>query len=241
MKNAVILLSILCALFAGAWFMRNSQANQQEAASLAALQTLSNKVAEVQTRLVMNQAKASDAQGLLQTNLTQRLAELAGLSNHLARTAASLAATQKELQAAHSEAATRAVRVTELEGQNDALARQVASLAPLEKQLADVRQQVAAVASERVAALQECGRLQVEKAEVLRKLEDPAFLRRQSAQVEQETKLATALAKQKPSASASRLARLELQPDGTVRLVTNAPAAKAAQHPDDIGGSFKTR
>ena len=115
------------------------------------------------------------------------------------------------------ELASKAARIAVLEGERDELVRRLAAIPGLEKQVADLKAKVSGVTTDRDFLFSEVRRLELEKADLDRKLDDANFLRVQLAKVEEDAELKRRLIKAGTSASVSSKARLELQADGTVR------------------------
>ena len=118
MKPLVIILSLACLALGVQLAMRHGAGGRGEnefAAVKSQLHSLSNEVAEARLKA----QEESRLSSFLQTNLTERVAELTAASNSLNQTVASLAAVQNELKTAQESASKQAIRVTELEGQKD--------------------------------------------------------------------------------------------------------------------------
>lgn len=217
MKAPLILLSLVCAGLAFWLYQRSSSANREAAAAETQFKTYSNQVAELSTKLAMAQGDAGYAQSNLQYLVTLRTSELANTSNRLVQLNLLYRAAQTEALAAQSEAQSLAARLAVLEAERDGLQRGLAVVPVLERKLAEAREKLASTASERNALLQEAGRLEVDRADVQRKLEDVGFLRLQLTRAEQNAAVLRRLAKAGPSAAVDSKARLEWLDDGTVR------------------------
>jgi chromosome segregation ATPase len=222
MKAFVIILCLLCAGLAYGLYQKNSTAGTEAAAAETQLKAFTNQVDELKTRLAMMQGDANHAQSNLQHLVTLRTGELANTSNRLVQLNLLYRAAQTQARTAQSEAQSMAVKLALLESERDALQRGLAAVPVLERKLAEARDKLAVTASERNALLQETGRLEVEYADLQRKLEDIGFLRVQLTRAEEDAAVARRLAKGGHSASVSSKARLELLDDGTVRPVLPA-------------------
>ena len=225
MKALVIVLSLVCAGLAYGLFQRNSSAGRQATAAETLLTTLSNKVSELETKVVMTQAEAAHAQSNLQSVVTLRTSELANTSNRLVQLNLLYRAAQTEGRTAQSDAQSLSGKLAVLEAERDGLQRNLTAVAAVEKKLADTRDKLAATAAERNAFRQDVGRLELEKAELLRKLEDVNFLRLQLTRAEEDAAALRRLAKAGPGAPVSSKTRLELLDDGTVRPALPANGA----------------
>jgi chromosome segregation ATPase len=184
MKPLVIILSLVCLGLAAQLVIRQSKGGRGEKEFAAAGQqilSLSNEVAETRQ-------KAQDESKLaayLQSNLTERVAELTVASNALHQAAASLAAAQSELKTVQDEARKQVARVAELEGQKDEMQTKLDELAgsikALNAQIAEAKRKLAAAEGDRDSITKELVRLQSDKAELLRQFNDLAALRAQVA------------------------------------------------------------
>ena len=217
MKAFVIILSVACAGLAYGLFQRNSSADHQATEVETRLTTLSNKVTELETKVVMTQADAAHAQSNLQSLVTLRTSELANTSNRLVQLNLLYRAAQADGRTAQSDAQSLSGKLAVLEAERDGLQRNLTAVAAVEKKLADARDKLAATTAERNAFRQDVGRLEVEKAELLRKLEDISFLRLQLTRAEEDAAVLRRAAKAGPGTPVSSKARLELLDDGTVR------------------------
>src|SRR6267142_5746454 len=97
MKPLVVILSLVCVALAAQLVMRYGKGGRDEkefAAVTGRIQNLSNAVVETQAKA----EEESRLTAFLQSNLTQRAAEMADTSNTLTQTAASLTAAQSELK-----------------------------------------------------------------------------------------------------------------------------------------------
>ena len=197
MKPLVVILSLVCAALAAQLIMRYGKSGRDEK-EFAAVTTqnvaLSNEVAEAR-------AKADEESRLaafLQSNLTQRAAEVATVSNSLTQATASLAAAQDELKAAQEEAKKQGARVSELEGQKDEMQTKLDDLASsihnLNAQITETKRKLAASEGDRESLTKELVRLQSDKSELLRQFNDLAALRAQVALLRDEAAINQRLA-----------------------------------------------
>jgi len=217
MKAFVIILCVVCAGLAYGLFQRNSSADRQATDAETRLTTLSNKVSELETKVVMTQAEAAHATSNWQSLVTLRTSELANTSNRLVQLNLLYRVAQTEGCTAQTGSQSFAARLAVLEAERDGLQRNLIAVAAVEKKLTDARDKLAATTAERNAFRQDVGRLEVEKAELLRKLEDISFLRLQLTRAEDDAAVLRRSARAGPGAPVSSKARLELLDDGTVR------------------------
>lgn len=197
MKPLVVILSLVCVALAAQLVMRYGKGGRDEkefAAVTSRVHNLSNEV--VETR-----AKADEESRLaafLQSNLTQRAAEMAAASNTLADAAASLVAAQSELKNVQEEAKKQAARVAELEGQKDEMQTKLDELAgsirSLNTQIAETKRKLGAAEGDRDSLTKELARLQSDKSELLRQFNDLAALRAQVALLRDEAAINQRLA-----------------------------------------------
>lgn len=218
MKKAVIALTLIAGLLVVFLVKTRSQAGSQTENLAKELQSLSNKVTEAQTRLVMNQALSNDKLSTLQINLDLRLKELASVSNLLQQARQSIASEQQAGAKAASEAQAANARVGELEDAQADLKRKLEPIPGLEAQIKTLTSNLAVLSAERDALSLELREVRLSEAEGQRKLQDPVFLRLQTARLEDEARLAKQLASAGSGSKLVRKSQLELMPDGTVKL-----------------------
>lgn len=217
MKAPVIILSLACAGLAFGLYQRNNGADHEAAAAETQFKTFSNQVAELSTKLALEQGTASHTQSNLQSLVTLRTGDLANTSNRLVQLNLLYRAAQTEARAAQSELQSLAARLAVMEAERDALHRNLAAIPALERKFVEAREKLSSTVTERNALLQETGRLEVDRVDLQRKIEDIGFLRVQLARAEENAAVLRRLAKSGPNAAVSSKARLELLEDGTVR------------------------
>jgi chromosome segregation ATPase len=222
MKAFVIILSVACAALAFGLYQRNSSANREAGAAETQFKTFSNQVAELSTKLAMSHGDAHHAQSNLQHLVAVRTGELANTSNRLVQLNLLYRAAQAEARAAQSEAQSLAGRLAVVEAERNGLQRGSAAIPVLERKVAEFREKLDTTTAERNALLAEIGKLEVDKADLLRKMEDIGFLRIQLTKAEENAAVLRRLAKAGHSAAADSKARLELLEDGTVRTALPA-------------------
>lgn len=228
MKTVVIILSVVCAGLAYGLYKRGAGADTEAAAAIKLQESLTNQIRQLETKLAMEHATSSQSISNAQSLLSRRDASLTYTSNRLVQANLLAGAAQAELRAMQPEQASKAARIAVLEGERDELARRLASIPALEKQVSDGKAKLAGVTRDRDFLFSEVRRLELEKAEQDRKLDDAGFLRVQLARLEEDAALKRRLIKAGTSASVSSKARLELQADGTVRPIL--PVATQAKN-----------
>lgn len=223
--KALLITLLVIALGLGfAWFKRHSGANAQADKDAAAISLLTSNVAELKTKLVLEQGNTSVAQTNQQAALDRRTAELMTVSNRVVQTSLRLEDARQEARAVQAELPAKAVAIAILEAQRDELQRQAALVPALQDESAAWKKKLGETQLELAALHEQLGRARLERADLERKLEDPLFLRTQERRVMEAVEARQrAAAGQRIDASDKRV-RLELQPDGTVRPVFAADA-----------------
>ncbi len=222
MKTVVIILSIVCLGLAVGYYQSTGTAKREAETSAGKWQSLSNQVAEMRTKLAMEQGTSGTARSNLQSALDRRTIELLVTSNRLAQTALQLGAVQQDLRAAQTDLQTKAGAVATLEAQREELHRRLEAIPVLQKEVNDAREMLTRIRGERDELGQSLGRARVEKADLERTLDDPMLLRLQIKKAEDNTALRKQLAADGRVHPSDKRARLELQPDGTVRPLVPA-------------------
>jgi len=220
MKSIVIILGLLCAVLGFAVY-KQASAKHVEAEQLAKeCATLSNKVAELTTRMTLTAATNDIAVSNLVSLADRRTAEVHNLSNRLVQTRLLLRATQTDLHTNQTALQQKAAELAVLQAEYDDVAGRLVMLPSLESKLATARQQYAALQETVTEQKREQQKLQFELAQLQNKLENVPFLRTQLARAEDdaEVRRRTAATGRYPAASDRRI-RLEMRPDGTVRAV----------------------
>ena len=197
MKPLVVILSLVCVALAAQLVMRYGKGGHDEkefAAITGHVQNLSNEVVETRAKA----EEESRLAAFLQSNLTQRAAEMAAASNTLTETTTSLAAAQSELKNAQEDAKKQAARVAELEGQKDEMQTKLDELAgsirSLNSQIAETKRKLNAAEGDRDSLTKDLARLQSDKSELLRQFNDLAALRAQVALLRDEAAINQRLA-----------------------------------------------
>ena len=218
MKGPVIFLSIVCVALAAALFLRHNKAQKALDLSFKQSESQSNEVTQLITRLAEAKGTATQTQTNLQGQLDKRTAELINASNVVAQIRAMLAASQVEAAKAQQELQARAERIDALEAQRDDLARRVEVLPRIEKELADSRKSLSFALGDRDTVVKESQRLQLENANLQRKLVDLQFLRLQTERVEADIELAKRMANARPGSRPDYQRPIIMLPDGAVEF-----------------------
>ena len=226
-----ILIIILLVLLAGvifAFYKRHTKANALAETDAKTIAMFSNQVAEIRTKVALEQSDYHLAQSNHQALLAHRTAELTVTSNRLVQTSLMLSNAQHELRSTQDNLGARIATVATLEARHDELARQAIMIPGLQRDIAELNEKLVQAQFAYVALEESFGRVRVEKADLERQLNDPAFLRLQMQKAEENA------AVQKQMAAGGRIdasdprVRLVLQPDGTVRplVLSNSRPAK---------------
>ena len=219
MKAPIIILGVVSAGLAYGLYQRNSSATAESEQAVKQFETMSNQVAEVRTKLALEQGTSIQSLSNAQYAVTRRTSDLLQLSNRLVQTTLLLKASQAEAREAHTSLQAKAAQIAVLETQQADLHRQLEVIPDLRRQLAEAMENKTPLTAERDSLAQENRRLSLEVADTFRKLNDPAFLKLQLDRAEQDMETRLRLAKAGSSVTVDKKSRLELQPDGTVRAI----------------------
>ena len=219
MKVPVIILSLVSVGLAYGLYQRNSSAGTETEQAVKQFESMSNQVAEVRTKLALEQGTSIQSLSNAQNAVTRRTSDLLQLSNRLVQTTLLLKASQAEARDAHTSLQSKAAQIAVLESQQGDVQRQLQVIPDLRRQLAETKEQSSPIAAERDSLAHENRRLSLELADNFRKLNDPAFLKLQLDRAQQDMETRIRLAKAGSSVTVDKKSRLELQPDGTVRAV----------------------
>jgi len=121
MKPFTIILVVLCAVLGFGWYKSGSGASQQADATAKQYETLSNQVAELRTKLALEQGTALQVQSNLQFIAQQRTGQLLNTSNHLIQTHLLLKTAQAGALHAQTDLQSKAAQIAVLENQCDEL------------------------------------------------------------------------------------------------------------------------
>ncbi|MCF7708888.1 MAG: hypothetical protein K9N52_08320 [Verrucomicrobia bacterium] len=187
-KIVIVVLFIVCVGLGAVLYMQNKKTTQLKDEKSSQIESLSNRVS--QAREELNEVKMTN--DILYTNLTFKTEKVQELSNKVNNLSTQLAQTEanlkSDLQSAREEIAKRDSRISELENQRDQLSQRMSSLTnsidQLESRIVETRRRLEASEGDRAFLLKELKRLQTEKAELERQLNDLSFLREQVNKLE---------------------------------------------------------
>lgn len=159
----------------------------------------------------------------LEALLDRRTAEVAAYSNRLVQTRQQLEREEAALLAARNEISTKSTTLGAVETHRDELLRQAAAIPGLEREVTAAKREANLLQLDCAAWKEKHGRVDLERADLERKLQDPLFLRSQATLVEQSAVLRQRAAANQPIKMKNLV--LDLQPDGSVRpaIATSAP------------------
>jgi len=250
---AIALLVLLCLGLGFVLIKQKTQATQDQEQAKGNLLRVSNDWIQASSE----KTELLKVNNVLETNLALRIEEVLTLSNELSLTSSRLAKTEAEFkvarQAYQEDLAKRDQRITQLETQRDDLGKRVQevgiSLAMLETKIAETEKKLASSEGDRSFLLAELKRMQADKKELERQLNDLTFLRDKVRQLRNELAAARRLdwwrrgipnsfnksagelwrvPTTPPPAQTNWGLKVELRQDGNVKVIpanTNAPAA----------------
>ena len=195
MKVPIIILGLVSAGLAYGLYQRNSSAGMEAEQAVKQFETMSNQVAEVRTKLALEQGTSIQTLSTAQSAVTRRTSDLLQLSNRLVQTTLLLKASQADAREAHASLQSKAAQIAVLESQQGDVQRQLQIIPDLRRQLAEAKGLTSPVISERDSLAQENRRLSLELADNFRKLNDPAFLKLQLDRAQQDMETRIRLAK----------------------------------------------
>jgi len=240
MKTAAIALGIFSVLLIGAFYFRHTSANKQLKAAVAESSRFSNECQEATLKLT----EQKRVNIMLFTNLTSRNDASSASSNSLGKMKMSVAETEEATKAARAEIEEREKRITDWETSHSALAEKAnelnTSLGALKHEIANVKKKLDASEGDRAFLLTELRGLQAERDQLTEQFNDVAVVRAQLEKLRNEkvmnkrfTWANTTLIRPEykggemliateegPKARPNYGLRVELQQDGSVRLVS---------------------
>ncbi|HSH96476.1 MAG TPA: hypothetical protein VK968_20170 [Roseimicrobium sp.] len=210
-KLAIVVMVVIALLLGVALMKQKREAEAQKQADAKEKAQLNGDLISTKTKL--EEQKTVNA--TLETNLTTVTKEAGTLSNQLAQTAAELTRTSAELtktssdlqkteaeakaaaEKARQEMAARDAKIGELESRKDDLTKQMeklsGTLTQLEGTIKDTERKLATSEGDRAFLLKELKRMQAEKAELERQMNDLAFLREQVRALKEELSISRRL------------------------------------------------
>ncbi len=226
MKPVVIVLGLLVAVLAFAFFQQRGSASRAAEAATKDLETMTNQVAEYRTKMTLAQVTAASTSSNLQHQLDKRTADLNVISNRLVQTHLLLQAAQTDARSTQEQLQARIARVVLLEAENEQSreqARRAASSDPVRENAA-LQRQLAEAGRDREALRAQLAKQRVDLDALQSRLFDVEFLDRQRKDAEMAADIRRRMASARAGASPDPRQKLALQPDGTVRYV--APAGQ---------------
>ena len=108
MKVPIIILGLVSAGLAYGLYQRNSSAGMEAEQAVKQFETMSNQVAEVRTKLALEQGTSIQTLSNAQYAVTRRTSDLLQLSNRLVQTTLLVKASQAEAREAHASLQSKA-------------------------------------------------------------------------------------------------------------------------------------
>jgi chromosome segregation ATPase len=231
MKNTLMVVGLALALLCALMFSQKKSADKATAQARADAQSLSNQIAGLKVKVTEQTAKTVTCQD----GYSNRVAEVRALSNRLARMTATLEQARTEARSAQAQAKKQSEESSALERQVTSLAQDktdlTTALESTRSELAAIRQQLHA-ADQQVAALtQTLNGTRAEKDELSHQLNNLSALEARMADLRAAHKArrptptrleahgATTEAGQASLSPFQKNVKLQLQPDGSVKLV----------------------
>jgi septal ring factor EnvC (AmiA/AmiB activator) len=234
MKNATIVLALVCVCLAAALYFRHRGANREITAARKEITTRSNHVAELQAKL----DSLEGLRAVLATNLAQRTGDLGNFSNRLVKTKADLQKAAAAAEAAQGQTQERDARIRDLmsarAGLDRTLEDQKAAAESVSRELAAALNLLEASEGDRAFLVQTVFRLEVERKRLLDQFNDRAAVQAQFKKLRTQEVIskraqmasrgsqgpgAQQLTEQEAPRIRDRSYKLELQEDGSVKVV----------------------
>lgn len=240
MKEIAIGAAALLLIVSGVFYMRDRGARDQLLVARTEITNLSNRVSEIRSNL---EAQAQASRGL-ESNLLSRAQQIASLTTKVDRTSSTLEKTERALATTQQQLSERDQRLTAATTENAQLRQELeqvkSTLAARENDLAQVTAKVAGAEQASQESLDALQKAQVQNTQLLLQLNDPILLRQQMSRLRKQylSVLYSAPASHPaengaagaPEHGAQQIVekprppggkgRLELQPDGSVRLAS---------------------
>ncbi len=185
-KAPVIILIVLCIGLGVGLLLRHNKAVDEQKAAAAERNDLMQRLAQAEAREQALQSTNSTLQTDRDTTraaLQQTSAQLGDTKSQLDQTRAAVEAAEATLKEKETEIAKRESRITELESRNSDLDRQATemkgAITSLEGRISDTQKRLETAEGDREVLLEELHRLQTEKAEMERRLNDVVALKEQ--------------------------------------------------------------
>jgi DNA repair exonuclease SbcCD ATPase subunit len=256
-KAPVIILTVLCIGLAVGLVWRHNKARDELQAAAAQHQEMLAKLAAAEAREAALQSTNTTLRAdreATRASLDRTAAQLGETREILQRTQAAVETATGALKAKEVELSKRDGRIIELEGQNTALDRQASemkgAITNLEGRITATQKQLETAQGDRDVLIEELHRLQTEKAEMERRLQDVVALKEQIVKLRDQLSLSRQLETirrslygAEPAKSGEALPRgmqptrapgardleVEIRRDGSATVITvptNAPPAR---------------
>jgi chromosome segregation ATPase len=218
MNKPAVVLAVVAVGLVGALVMSQRKAGQELTAAQTQIHSLSNRLAEAEMK-VYHQEQMNAALG---NTVTNRVEELTRAAGELAKARSQIARSQAETRAAQAETRAALAKLTTAQGGMDALSNQIQELtramSDQEGRIREARELQAAAEARQQEFQQQLNLVTQEKDKYYRLLQDKEVLRGQIKQLGNLPPPGSSTNQVKSSRPNYRLP-LELQPDGSVRLV----------------------
>ena len=224
------------------------------------LQQRTEEARALSNNLATTSATLKDTEDKLAKTEADAKAAAAAAATAAAEAAAKIARQEGEAKRMQEDIAQRNTRISELEANRDDLTKKMGDLNvainKLNGQIADTEHKLSVSEGDRDFLLKELKRLQSEKAELEKQMNDLAYLREQYKKLKEEMNIAKRLEwirkgiygiEEKkpgqiqnegfsgpPTVKTNYNLTVELKKDGTVTIVTNAPPPKVAPAPAPV-------
>lgn len=213
MKNKVVLviLAVICVGLLIGLFAIKKSGEEQHTTDVNSIVDFSNQVVNASLKISeLNQVNLA-----LTNDLSTSRQQISEISNNLATTVATLAASQSELAGAQGQITNLSTRISDLEAQNKTLDEQVNALtntlAQVNEQIAETQAKLVAAGSANAYLQQELQRQMAQKAELEHKFSDLDELRQQVKKLKTDLFTARRLQFMKSDISGKKGAELLMQ------------------------------
>lgn len=199
MKNRIglIILILICLGLIAALVTTKKHATEQHQQDTVQIETVSNNLTKANVALDDQKKVNVTLEKDIETQKQTFEKSLTDLTNNFTQVSANLAKTEASLHASEQEVKQRDTKIADLEAQNQALDRRAVQLSNeltnLTTQIDDTKRKLAASEGDKVFLQKELHRLMGEKAELERQFNDLTILRAQVAKLRAEHNIAQRL------------------------------------------------
>jgi len=192
MRNriGVVILALVCLGLFIALISIKRHATTEKAVIIEQAQTTSNKLTEVDTKLVEMKNVNSQLEKDVQAQKAAAEKALTDLTNNYTTVAADLAKTETALKTAEEQVKQRDTKIADLEKENQVMDKHAtelsAAITNLTSQITDTRQKLASSEGDKAVLEKELKRLMGEKVELERQFSDLNVLRAQVSRLKEE-------------------------------------------------------